>query len=647
MPVAEGNSGSAARARFGEASWALGLACSAALLVLSAERLGWLQSLELAAYDRLGAAVFADLGPDTRVAMVAIDEPAIAALGWPLSDDKAAELLERVLAAGPRAVGLDIYRDQPRPPGTERLAALLAKDRRAIGVMFVAGATGNRVPPPPALAGTGRAGAADMPLDPGAVVRRGLLYRDDGKDTAPALALALASAYLAPAGIAPRGDRENTGRLTLGRALYRPFESGDGGYTAADAGGYQYLLDYGQRQSRIPAVDIADVLAGRADAATFKDRVVLIGVTAPSAKDFFAAPAGAARHLGRDLIFGVELQASAAAQLLRQAAGETAPTRTLAPVGEAAWTASWPLLGGVAGAFLAGPAAILAALIAGLAALFGGAALALGADWWLPTAAPALGWMLALGVVAGRRLAREFRQKAQLQRMFARFVDPGVAAMLWRQREVFLSGGRPRPLRFQATVLISDLAGFSAASEAMEPAEVMDWISGYMDRMTDLVIDRGGMVEKFAGDGILAVFGTPADGEDMDAAAANARHAADCALAMGPAIAALNVEFERRGLPLMRVRVGIHSGPMVAGAVGSERRSQYTVLGDTPNVASRLEGFEKEKAEFGGRDGWCRVLLSGATAALLGGGYGLEKIAETPVRGRAGTLGIFRLSGKA
>jgi adenylate cyclase len=635
------------RGRLADAAWAAGFAAVATAAALGAERLGWIEPLELVAYDRLGAAVFADLGADERVALVTIGEPAIAALGWPLGDDKAAELLERVLAAGPRAVGLDLYRDQPRPPGTERLAALLAKERRVIGAMFVSGEAGNRVPPPPALAGTGRAAAADLPLDPGAIVRRGLLYRDDGKDTVPSLALALALVHLAPGGIAPRADPANAEHLALGRASYRPFEPGDGGYAQADAGGYQYLLDYGRRQSRVPAVGIAEVLAGKADPAQFKDRAVLIGVTAPSAKDFFRAPAGAAAHLGRDLIYGVELQAAALAQLLRQALGETAPTRTPPQAVERAWTAAWCAFGAAAGALVSGPAASLLAMIAGLLALFGGAGLALAADWWLPPAAPALGWVLALGAAAGRRLARDYRQKAQLQRMFARFVDPGVAAMLWRQRDVFLSGGRPRPARFQATVLLSDLAGFSAASEAMDPAQVMDWVGAYMDRMTELVIDRGGMVEKFAGDGILAVFGTPADGEDPAKAEANARHAVDCALAMGPAIAGLNEEYRRRGLPELRARVGIHSGPMVAGAVGSARRSQYTVLGDTPNVAARLEGFEKEKAEFGGRDGSCRVLLSGATAALLGPGYALEKIAATPVRGRAGNVEIFRLPATA
>ncbi|MGQ0674708.1 MAG: CHASE2 domain-containing protein [Rhodospirillales bacterium] len=647
MTDTAGDARAARGLRWREALWACGLTVGVALAVASAARLGWLQSLELAAYDRLGAAIFADLGPEKRVTLIAIDEPAIKALGWPLSDETAAELLERVLAAGPRAVGLDLYRDQPRPPGTERLAALLALDRRLVGAMFVADSSGNRVPPPPALAGTGRAAAADMPLDADALVRRGLLYRDDGNDTVPSLALTLASTYLAADGIAPRASPANPDHMVLGRAAYRPLETDDGGYAGVDAGGYQYLLDYGRRQTRIPAVAISEVLAGTADPALFRDCAVLAGVVAPSAKDFFRASAGAEAWIGRELIYGPELQAAALAQLLRQAKGVTVPTRVLPPRVEAAWVVGWCALGGLAGVFVAGPLVIALALIGGLLALSGAAAAALWADWWLPPAAPALGWIGALGAVSGRRLMLQFRQKAQLQRMFARFVDPGVADLLWKQRDVYLSGGRPRPLRFQATVLMSDLAGFSAASEKLDPAQVMEWVGVYMDRMTDLVLDRGGMVEKFAGDGILAVFGSPADGEDMAAAAVNARHAVECALAMNPAIAALNEAHARNGLPLQKTRVGIHSGPMVAGTVGSARRSQYTVLGDTPNVAARLESFDKEKADFGGRDGWCRTLLSGSTAELIGPAYVLEKWADTPVRGRAGMLAIFRLAGKA
>lgn len=627
--------------RLREAGWAAGLTVAAALLVVLAARLGLIEALELAAYDRLGAAVFRDLGAERRVALVTVDEPAIAALGWPLTDAQVADLLSRLLDARPRSIGLDVYRDQPRPPGTERLDRLLATSPEVTVAMFVADQSGKRVPPPAAL-GPDRAGFADMPVDPDAVVRRSLMYREDGPASVTSLALRIAATYLVRDGIAPRPDAGNPEHLALGRASYRPLERDDGGYARMDAGGYQFLLDYGRRQSRIPSLPIGDVLAGRADPALIRDRAVLVGVVAPSQRDVFRAPAGAASWLGRREIYGVELQAAAAAQLLRQAHGETRPTLTPGAPVETAWLAGWCVLGGLAGTLLTSPALLLAALAAGLASVAAAGGFALLLDWWLPVAAPMLGGALAFAAVAGRRLAIEYRQKAELQRMFARFVDPGVAEFLWRQRAVYLAGGRPRPVRFEATVLMSDLAGFSTVSEKMDPAAVMDWVGTYMDSMTDLVIDRGGMVEKFAGDGLLAVFGSPADTTEA-AAARNARNAVECALAMRRAMQSLNEQYRARDWPELRVRVGIHSGPVVGGAVGSERRSQYTVLGDTPNVAARLEGVEKQRVEFGGSDAGCRILISGATHALIGPGHDCEKFAETTVRGRSEVIAIYRL----
>lgn len=623
------------------AAWAAALGAVAASVVVLGARSGLLQDIELLAYDRMGAAIFRDLGEDKRVTLVTLDEPALGKLGWPLTDEQVATVIERVLAAEPRAVGLDLYRDRPRPPGTEQLYAQLGAKPNVILAMFVGGDATHRVPPPDGFPDE-RVGAADVPVDPDGVVRRGLLFRDDGSNTMTSLSLRTATAFLARESIMPRPSAVDPEHLALGTATYRPLETDDGGYARIDAGGYQFLLDYGRRQSRIPVVTVMDLLTGKADPSLLKDRAVMIGTVAISAKDFFQAPPGAARWLDRRIIYGVELQAAAVAQQLRQAYGEALPTRTLAPSSELAWIAAWCTLGAGTGAMLASPLPVLVALLFGSALIAAIGAGALLEDWWLPVAAPVLGYALALMAVAGRRLAIAYRQKAELQRMFSRFVDPGVAEFLWRQRAVFLAGGRPRPMRFEATVLMSDLAGFSTVAEHMDPGGVMDWVGLYMDRMTDLVIDRGGMVERVAGDGLLAVFGGPGE-IGAEAAAKNARNAVECALAMRQAVAAMNDIYASRDWPRLRVRVGIHSGPLVGGAVGSERRSQYTVLGDTPNVAARLEAIDKERVDYAGIDAGCRILISGATRALIGPDYVCERFADTTVRGRSELITIYRL----
>lgn len=613
-----------------------------ALLVLWAARGGWLETPELFLYDEIGAAIAPSPVVEQRVAIVSIDEAFVARTGWPLNDEVVATLLERILAGGARAIGLDLYREQRRPPGDDRLADLFATSPRVVGVTFIADKRFDRVPAPASLAGTGRIGFADLPVDRDSVVRRGLLYRDDGQGTVTSLALQVATLHLAVEGIRPAPDATKPEDLRLGAAIYRPLGGNEGGYAVADPGGYQYLLDYPRRWPRIPTLTAADLMDGKADPAALRDRAVLIGVVAPSSKDFFPAPAGAARWLGRRIVYGVELQAAATAQLLRQAHGESVPTRALATGMEHGWSVVWCALGAFAGAMAGGPVAALVYGALGIALVLTIGATALQGDWWLPMAAPAIGFAATYILVAGYRLGVEYRQRQDLRQMFARFVDPGLADLIWRQRDVFLAGGRPRPMRFQGTVLVSDLAGFSAISEEMDPGEVMDWVGGYMDRMTDLIIDRGGMVEKYAGDGLLAVFGSPAD-QGGDTAARDASRAADCALAMARAVEGMNQEYRMRGWPPLRVRVGIHTGPMVSGAVGSARRSQYTVIGDTPNVAARLEAFDKDRAEFGGADGNCRILASGATASLLGERARLEKYSDASLRGREGAIAVYRL----
>ncbi|MCC7049232.1 MAG: adenylate/guanylate cyclase domain-containing protein [Alphaproteobacteria bacterium] len=613
-----------------------------AAMVFAATRAGLLEPLELWAYDRIGAAVFRDLGDERRVTLVTLDEPALAQLGWPLGDDTVAELVARILDGGARAVALDVYRDQPRPPGTVRLDALLASSSTVVGVTFLADGAIDRVPPPAALIGSDRVGFADLPLDRDSLVRRGLLYRADGEKEAVGLALRVALVHLNADGIAPGPDAANEDWLKLGAAIYRPLESGDGGYADVDARGYQFMLDYGRRLARPPVASALAVLDGTVDPALLRGRTVLIGIAAPSTRDVFPMPAGPARATGRRSIFGVELQAAIAAQILRQAYGETAPLRVLPPAAEAGWSIGWCLIGGALGAALAGALFLALGLAGGIALLSIGSTALLWQDWWLPVMAPSAGFVVSYAATSGWRIAGDLRQRLELRRMFARFVDPGVAEEIWRQRDVLLAGGRPLPRRFEATVLVSDLAGFSAASEAMDPSAVMDWVGAYMDRMTDLVIDRGGMVEKYAGDGLLAVFGGPAAGTDADAAT-QARRAVDCARSMRAAVDAINRTCGEHGWPPLHVRIGIHSGPVVSGAVGSARRSQYTVIGDTPNVAARLEAFEKDKIRFGGSEGNCRILLSGTTAALLGPGVRVEKIADAAVRGREGRVEIYRL----
>src|SRR5712671_4124319 len=202
---------------------------------------GWLQPFELLIYDALRVA-WSGNEPSTRILLVGGTETDVEDFDWPLRDGELADLLERITAWKPRVIGVDIYRDRPKPPGTERLAALLARHKEIVWTFKLQEGAKPAIPPPAALRGTDRAVLADIVTDSSNVVRRGLLYADDGVDNYTSMGMALALGYLAADHIRPapaEGDR-----LRLGNALIAPLDDSRGPYIRLDSAGYQMLLDY-------------------------------------------------------------------------------------------------------------------------------------------------------------------------------------------------------------------------------------------------------------------------------------------------------------------------------------------------------------------------------------------------------------------
>ncbi|HEY1099914.1 MAG TPA: adenylate/guanylate cyclase domain-containing protein, partial [Myxococcota bacterium] len=182
-------------------------------------------------------------------------------------------------------------------------------------------------------------------------------------------------------------------------------------------------------------------------------------------------------------------------------------------------------------------------------------------------------------------------------------------------------------------VLFSDIRGFTSMSEQLAPAEVVAFLNEYLTAMVDCVIEHGGVLDKFIGDAVLAVFGVPVG---TGSVAGDARAAIACAVAMGQRLDEMNARRRERGQPAIAIGIGVHTGELVAGNIGSPKRMQYTVIGDTVNVGSRLESLTKEHRR--------RILLSAATAALLGDSIALEEVGTVAVRGRREPLLIFGLA---
>jgi adenylate cyclase len=180
----------------------------------------------------------------------------------------------------------------------------------------------------------------------------------------------------------------------------------------------------------------------------------------------------------------------------------------------------------------------------------------------------------------------------------------------------------------EATVLFADLAGFTPVSEKASPGEVAEMLEGYFTHAVEAIFNAGGTLDKFIGDCVMAFFGAPVPQPD------HARRAVAAALEIQKAQSALNVERSRRGQPALKVRIAIQSGPVMVGDVGSKSRVDYTVLGNTVNVAARLESGVAEPGE---------VTIGGETFRLLGGAFATEDLGEFQLKGLEQRVMAYRV----
>jgi adenylate cyclase len=346
---------------------------------------------------------------------------------WPMSDQDLALILDRLGDAGARAIGIDLYRDLEVPPGSALLSAQLRSDPRIIAVWKLGGDGATGVRPPAVLAATDRIGFNDFVLDPDGCVRRALLYAEtEEQRTAPSFGLRVALEYLAGIGIAPAPDPERPERLRLGATSIGWLEADDGGYVGADAAGYQFLLDHRAGPAGFEVVRFADVMSDGFDRERVRGRVALIGSAAESVPDLFdicllGQGASAAR------VPGVELHAHVVDQLLRFAFGEVRPPRTPGGRLEVALIVVTTALGAAAGLLRRGATLSVLLLAAGLSAILFAGFRAYRAAWWIPLAAPALGWLSGAAGVITWISSNERRQRALLMRLFARHQSPEIA----------------------------------------------------------------------------------------------------------------------------------------------------------------------------------------------------------------------------
>ncbi|AOS44097.1 Adenylate cyclase 1 [Lacunisphaera limnophila] len=266
-----------------------------------------------------------------------------------------------------------------------------------------------------------------------------------------------------------------------------------------------------------------------------------------------------------------------------------------------------------------------AALVA--ATLLGGSYAALAAGWFLPPATPlaAIGLVL-LGVVA-ENFWREQRRKRAIQAMFGAYVDPGVVAELVRNPASLQLAGERR----EATVFFSDLAGFTDLSEKLPPEQMVTVVNAYLDETSECLHRHGAYVDKYIGDAVMAVLGAPQTLPDHPLAACRA------ALEARQALVGINARYAAKVGVHLEVRIGLNTGEMIVGNLGSSRKKQYTVMGDTVNLASRLEGANKA---FG-----TGILLGEETARRVQATMETRPLARLRVKGKLQAVEVHTLHG--
>ena len=571
---------------------ALMVANLVALLLLPLRQVGWLQGLELSAYDGL-VTFFAGSQESARVVLVVTTEADINRFGYPIRDNDLSAVLTRVFAGGPKAVGVDLYRDLPMPPGNEELQAIQRQQDNLYWVFKLPDASNTGVPPPPPLRETGREVLADHVTDAGGVVRRGLLLAADGRtgNNWPTMGVSLAQRYTGQS-LRPMDDD-----LALGQGRIPLINQPYGPYAKVDAAGYQMLLDYRGGYQRFRQISFAEIIDRPELAATLRDRIVLVGTAALSIKDHFATPFSTGWG-GEEALIGIALHAHTADQLIRLSNGETHNPVPLPRLVD--YTVVWAAA--MAGAVLAllvwRVLIVLFALLLGLGLVAGATAWGFGgAGLLLPGVPVALAWVLSAAGCNFVMHSVGLRERTQLRRSFESYLDPRIISQMMQGDTLPSFGGEHREI----TAIFTDIAGFTTTAETLDAATVAGLLGEYFGALTDAVVQNGGLVNDFIGDGLVVLFGAPMHQPD------HADRAVAAALAMDEAGQRFSAGLAARGIEWGHTRIGVHTGMALVGNIGTRGKLKYGALGDTLNTASRVEGLNKYIGSH--------VAVSGETAA--------------------------------
>jgi adenylate cyclase len=569
----------------------IGLLAVAAISVglgLTAYAADLFRTLDLNTVDTRFSLRGAQEQPDDIV-VVGIDDRTFNQLDqqWPFPRHLHAELIDRLSKAGARVIAYDVQFSEPTEPREDN--ALILAVRRADGVVLSTTEVdehgeGN------VFGGDGvaeqigaRIGNTTVQVDPGGVLRH-FPVAFDGLVSLPVAAVEAAT----------------------GRSVDR-----------GEAGTDSPWIDYRGPPGTFESYSFSEVLRGSVPDGAFRGKTVVVGATAPSLQDFVATPASEGHEMP-----GPEMLANAISTV-----ENGFPLRSVPGYLNVILIVLFGLLGPVVQLWLRPLVAFAATVLLGLLFIVL-AQIAFEEGWILSVVYPLAALTLsAVGALAVTTLITAY-ERQQVRDTFARFVPEDVVNDVLDRADDNL---RLAGVRREGTVLFSDLRGFTSFAESLRPDLVIDVLNHYLSEMSDAIMDHGGTLVSYMGDGIMAVFGAPIEQPDhADRAVAAAEEM------LGPRLDRFNQWLRAQGLGEgFRMGVGINSGSVMSGQVGSERRIEYTAVGDTTNTAARLEGMTKGTPH--------QVFIADSTRAEMADGRRLAFVDEFPVRGRTSGIRVWTL----
>jgi adenylate cyclase len=371
-----------------------------------------------------------------------------------------------------------------------------------------------------------------------------------------------------------------------------------------------------------------------------RNRVVLLGVNAESVKDSFITPTSHWPWSETPQIPGIAMHGIIVDQLIRASYGESLPFQAWSPLTEFCLLAAASLAGGLLGLRSTSVTRLLNIVVPGVTAIIAIGLILFLFDQWFPVLITSLGLTVSASLTTAYLVQLTRRQRAVLQKLLALQVSEEVAQEIWERRDELLIEGALRPQQLTATVMFVDLQGFTRLTESLDSDALMHWLNPILEAATRIIIRHGGMVDDYFGDGVKANFGVPIPRSSEAEIAADAEAALACARDLIKEAADLS----RLTHTPYRLRFGIHTGVVITASVGSEHRFKYTSIGDTVNVAARLESLAKDIGREREQQDSC-IVLSASTAELLEQREELENLGPIDLQGRLQPITAYRVRG--